>query len=174
MSQKSNPNLIKAVILDIDGVLTDGRIGYGAGSDQEIKFFDVKDGAGIKMLQRAGIKVGFISGRESAANARRAKELALDFTVQNCTKKTEGLKTVTEQLGITPAECLYIGDDFIDASIMAVCGIAVAVGDAVSEIKNVADWTCDHNGGRGAVREVAVWLLKQQDKWEQTLQHYGM
>lgn len=165
---------IKVVILDVDGVLTTGNIGYGAGSEQEIKFFHVKDGSGIKMLQRAGLKVGILSGRSSLANRRRAEELKLDFIKENCLSKLPAFQELLNELAVTTKECLYIGDDLIDWPVMKRVGISVAVADAAAEIREGATITTREAGGRGAIREVAEWLLKEQNKWKNTLALYEL
>ena len=162
---------IKLIALDVDGVLTDGRIGYSDTAD-EIKFFYVRDGSGVTMLHRAGILVGIISGRISKANQTRAAELKMDFLVEKCWNKAEALQGIAAERGLSPAECLFIGDDMIDASALQAAGIGVAVGDASPEALPAADLQTAAPGGRGAVREVAEWLLKLQDKWEMQLEHY--
>ncbi len=162
---------IRVVILDMDGVLTDGRIGYGDGPG-EIKFFDVKDGLGIKLLQRHGIKVGVLSGRESAANTRRAEELELDFCLQGCKEKIGAFRKLTRKFGVEPSECLFVGDDLVDLPVMARCGVGVAVGDAVVEVKRAADFSTSAPGGRGAVREVAEELLRAKGRWQEVLNTY--
>lgn len=165
---------IRAVVLDVDGVLTDGRIGYGCGSDEEIKFFHVRDGAGIALLRHSGIKVGIITGRRSKANRKRAEELKLDFIIEGELRKRDALLGLCEQLGLQPANCLYVGDDVVDLGPMRLAGVAVAVGDAAPEIKAVATWVTSAPGGRGAVREVAEWLLKARGRWEQLIvERYG-
>ena len=121
---------IKVVILDVDGVLTNGGIGYGTGSEHEIKFFSVKDGCGIQMMLRAGLKVGIITGRTSMANRRRAEELKLDFIRENCRPKLPAFLELLQDLAVTASECLYIGDDLVDWPVMKRFGISVAVGDA--------------------------------------------
>ena len=126
---------IRAVVLDVDGVLTDGRIGYGGGSDDEIKFFHVRDGVGIALLRQSGVKVGIITGRCSKANRRRAEELKLDFVFEGQLRKSDALLALCEQLGLQPAHCLYVGDDVIDIGPMRLAGVAVAVGDAAAEAK---------------------------------------
>ena len=158
---------IKAFIMDIDGVLTDGRIGYGCASDDEIKFFDVKDGLRLKLLARAGIVPAVISGRSSKANARRMRELGIDHYIEGCPDKAEGLLEVCRSLGIGPDECLYIGDDLIDLAPVRMAGIGVAVGDAAPELKDAADWTTERCGGRGAVAETIEKLLRQMELWEE-------
>ena len=163
---------IKVVILDVDGVLTNGGIGYGTGSEHEIKFFNVKDGSGIKILQRAGLKVGILTGRSSMANRRRAEELKLDFIRENCLPKLPAFLELLKDLAVTAGECLYIGDDLVDWPVMKRVGISVAVGDAAPELKEVAALTTHANGGCGAIREVAEWLLKEQNKWKAALEFY--
>lgn len=165
---------IRLVACDIDGVLTDGRIGAGMPDGEEVKFFDVRDGSGMVMLRRAGIKVGCISGRKSRANESRAAELNLDFLEQKCYKKLAKLEELAQSFGYTLEECLFVGDDLIDAAAIANCGIGVAVGDAEEELLRVADLQCSRPGGRGAVREVANWLLQLQGHWDKELEHYGI
>lgn len=163
---------IKAVVLDVDGVLTDGRIGYGTGSDEEIKFFDVKDGASVAMLHRAGFKAAILSGRTSRANKRRAAELNFDCILEGKSDKSAGLLELCGMLGITPSECLYIGDDMIDIHPMLMAGIAAAVADASPETAAVADWRLTRPGGRGAVREAVERLLKERGLWQKATEKY--
>lgn len=171
MSLFEKASKIKAVILDIDGVLTDGRIGYG-GTDEEIKFFDVKDGLSIKLMQRTGIKVGVLSGRKSKANARRIQELGLDFHIQGASDKGTAFENLLQTENLKAEECMYIGDDLIDAPAMNRAGLAIAVGDAVPEILPLADFHTRNGGGRGAVREAAEMLLREQNKWRQLVESY--
>ena len=156
---------IRAVVLDVDGVLTDGRIGYGGETENEIKFFNVRDGHGIVLARRAGLLVGILSGRKSAANRIRAAELTLDFLYERILDKDSGFTALLE-------ECMYIGDDIVDARPMSRCGFAVAVGDAVSELDRVCDMRTKHAGGRGAVREAIEFLLKEQGKWDSLMERY--
>ena len=163
---------IRAVVLDVDGVLTDGRIGYGAGSEEEIKFFFVRDGLGITLARKSGLKVGILSGRESGANRRRAEELKLDFILEGCSSKEGGLVRLLEKLQLTGEECMYIGDDLIDIPPMRRCGLAVAVGDGAKELDEVAHFRTKAFGGAGAVREALEMLLREQGKWEGILREY--
>ena len=130
---------IRAVILDVDGVLTDGRIGYGGGPE-EFKFFDVRDGHGVKLLRRAGLRVGMLSGRESAANRRRADELGLDFVYQGEKDKRAALEKLLGEQHLDAPECLYVGDDVVDIPVMRRVGIGVAVADAAAEVAACASW----------------------------------
>lgn len=171
MSWSEKCSKITAVILDVDGVLTDGRIGYRDNGD-EIKFFDVKDGHGIVLAKRAGLKVGILSGRKSKANAIRAAELKMDFFYEGCLDKDEGFTQLLEKEGLTPDACMYIGDDLVDARPMARCGFAVVVGDGVPELDALADVRVKSRGGHGAVREAVELLLKEQGKWAKLLERY--
>ncbi len=158
--------------MDVDGVLTDGGIGYGCGSDDEIKFFNVKDGLGITLLHRCGIATAVLSGRKSLANMRRLTELKVTHVIEGCKDKASGIMELCGKLGVSPKECLYIGDDLIDLPAMRLAGISVAVGDAVPEAKANATWVMKHKGGRGAVREAAEKLLKTQGLWEKATEVY--
>lgn len=162
---------IKLVALDIDGVLTNGLIGY-TGTPDEIKFFHVRDGSGITMLRRTGLVVGVISGRRSKANQFRAAELKLDFLVEECWNKALSLENIASERGLSTGECLFLGDDMIDGHALATAGIGVAVGDASPEVLPAADLQTEAFGGHGAVRETAEWLMKLQGTWESQLLHY--
>ena len=162
---------IKAVVLDIDGVLTDGKIGYSDNSG-EIKFFHVRDGSAIKMALRSHLLVGLLSGRSSKANRKRAEELSLSFIYEGeKDKKTAFDKLLLEQ-NLKYDECLYIGDDFIDIPPLVKSGIAVIVGDAPKELDGFCDFRTNAFGGSGAVREAIIWLLKGQNKWNDLIKHY--
>ena len=163
---------IKAIVLDIDGVLTNGMIGYGCGSTEEIKFFHVRDGCALRLAQRAGLKIGILSGRTCKANESRAKDLEMDFLYFRVLEKGEGFRKLLEEQNLKAEECMYIGDDVVDARPMAMCGFAVAVGDAAPELDRVADYRTKHNGGAGAVREAIELLLKEQGKWDSLLTRY--
>ena len=172
MSLPDNISDIRAIVLDVDGVLTDGRIGYGGGSPREIKFFDVRDGQGIRLALRAGLLVGILSGRKSQANRVRAKELGLSFLYEGCLDKLAGWEQMLADLGLKPEECMYIGDDVVDMPPMRRAGVPVAVADAAPELDSVAMFRTQHFGGRGAVREAIEILLKGQGKWDSVLEKY--
>lgn len=165
---------IRAIVLDIDGILTDGRIGYGTGSPEEIKFFHVRDGHGIKLAMRAGFAVGVLSGRKSAANSRRAEELGLDFVCEGKKVKLDAFNELLAEHGWQADEILYMGDDTIDLPVMRIAGIAVTVADAPCYMDTEADYRTQHNGGQGAVREVIDQLLMQSGKWRDVMARYGL
>ncbi|MBE6368783.1 MAG: HAD-IIIA family hydrolase [Lentisphaerae bacterium] len=165
---------IKALVLDIDGILTDGRIGYGTGSPEEIKFFHVRDGHGIKLAMRAGFLVGVLSGRQSAANARRAAELGFSFVYEGKKDKAAAFAELLAEQNLTAEECLYMGDDTVDMAVMRQAGIAVTVADAPFYMDMAADFRTTLPGGRGAVREVIDQLLMRSGKWETVMSRYGI
>ena len=165
---------IRAIVLDIDGILTDGRIGYGTGSDEEIKYFHVRDGHGIKLAMRAGLKVGVLSGRQSAANARRARELGFSFVYENKKDKSSAFAELLAEQNLTAEECLYMGDDTVDLPVMRQVGIAATVADAPEYMDTEADFRTQHAGGQGAVREVIDFLLMQSGKWSMVMERYGI
>ena len=161
---------IRAVVLDIDGVLTDGRVGYdGVG---KVKFFNYRDGHWIKLALRAGLIVGALSGAQSPANRQRADELGLSFCYEGIKDKLEGFERMLAEWKLAPGECLYMGDDVIDMPPMRRAGVAVAVRDAVPELDEVADWRTTAPGGHGAVCEVIRELLAAQDKLDAALERY--
>lgn len=163
---------VTTIIFDIDGVLTDGRIGYGCGSDQEIKFFHVRDGHAVRLAQRAGICTGVLSGRACDANNSRMRDLHMDFIYSGVLDKHEGILRIFRERNLKPEECMYIGDDVVDARPMELCGFSVVVGDGVPELDRVADYRTKHPGGAGAVREAIELLLKEQGKWDTLMKKY--
>ena len=163
---------IRLLILDVDGVLTDGGIGYASSLVGEVKFFNVHDGTGISMLRRAGVKVAWLTGRQSKANRQRAEELHIDLLLEGCRSKGEGVAEIAAHFDVPLSQCAYIGDDLIDLPAMALVGLPVAVGDAMPEVKEAAVWQLEREGGKGAVREFSDKLLKAQGLYETALKHY--
>jgi 3-deoxy-D-manno-octulosonate 8-phosphate phosphatase (KDO 8-P phosphatase) len=157
---------IRLLILDVDGVLTDGRLYFDA-QGEPLKVFHVRDGHGIKMAQLAGIEVALLSGRRSEAAFHRATELGIDRFFQGLRDKLATMKEIEAALQIRPQEVAVVGDELVDLPIMARGGLAVAVADAVPEVLAAAHWVTTNPGGRGAVREVCDLLLKAQGKWEE-------
>ncbi|MDD3117743.1 MAG: HAD-IIIA family hydrolase [Victivallales bacterium] len=165
-----NWNAIKAIVLDIDGVLTDGHIGYAG--PREIKFFHVRDGHGLKMAMRAGLKVGVLSGRSSEANRIRAKELGFDFMYEGKKDKRTAFGELLAEQGLQAEECLYMGDDVVDIPVLRQAGIAVTVADAPEIMDEFCQERTRARGGCGAVREIVELLLKKQNKWQQQMERY--
>ncbi len=162
---------IKLVIVDNDGVMTDGRIIYGDHGD-ELKFFDVQDGFGLVMLKRAGFKTVIISAKKSKINVRRAKELQITEIYQNAFDKSKAFNRCLKKFKLMPEEVCYIGDDLIDIPVLKRVGLAVAVQNALPEVKKEVHWVTEKSGGRGAVRELADLLLKSQGKWAEVTARY--
>ena len=162
---------IKLLILDCDGVLTDGRIIMLPGSD-ETKTFDVKDGHGIVMAQRAGLRIAIISGRKSSVVRVRATELGVTHLYEMAWVKTEPYEKVLAEEGLTDEEVCYVGDDVVDIPLLRRAGLGVAVADAVEETKKHSHIVTERGGGRGAVREVIEFILKAQDKWDEAMIRY--
>ena len=164
---------IKAVLMDVDGVLTDGRIVFGSSGD-ELKFFDVQDGLGLVMLQRSGFKTAWVSSRKSKIVQRRAKDLSIHKVFENTSDKLKVCRKLEGKFKVQPEEICFIGDDLVDLEAMKRVGLAIAVGNAVPEVKEVAHYVTERKGGSGAVREVADLLIKTQSKWDQAVQVYGV
>ncbi len=170
MISQNNIDDITTIILDVDGVLTDGRVGYG--DEDEIKFFNVRDGHGIKLAMRAGLQVGLLSGRSAAANRRRAEELGMNFVYENCKNKLQTFEKLLQEHSLRAEQCLYIGDDIVDGPVMKRCGIGITVADAPDYMDEFSDMRTRLPGGRGAVREVLDWLLQKQSKWDALMERY--
>lgn len=164
-------NRIKLLLLDVDGVMTDGRIIY-LNDGGEAKAFDVKDGHGLKLIQRAGIKVGIITGRQSDIVARRATELGIELVYQGAKDKMQPFMEILEKLGLKASEVAYVGDDLVDLPVMRLVGFSATVADASDDIKSYVDLVTSRPGGRGAVREVCDLLLKQSSLWTSVTSRY--
>ena len=162
---------IKLLILDVDGVLTDGRIIFDS-NGVESKFFNVKDGHGIKMLQRSGIEVGIISGRESQVVYNRAVELGIGQVYQKSLDKLVPYRQMLEATGLTDEQVAFMGDDVIDIPLLKRVGFAAAPADAVSEVFPFAHFVSKNRGGWGAVREVCDLILKAQSTWDTVTSRY--
>ncbi|MBN1794936.1 MAG: HAD-IIIA family hydrolase [Candidatus Omnitrophica bacterium] len=163
---------IKVVIMDVDGVLTDGRIVYDIYGD-ELKFFDVADGLGVMLAQRAGLAAAIISARASRTITRRAKDMQVKLLFQNFPHKLKAYQRIMRRLRLTDKEICFIGDDLVDLGPMKRAGLAVAVENAASEVKQAAHYVTARRGGRGAVRETVELILKSQGKWDQILAVYN-
>ena len=162
---------IKLLILDCDGVLTEGQITMLPDGD-ETKAFDVKDGHGIVMAQRAGLRVAIISGRKSSVVQARAKELGVTHLYEMVWVKTEPYEKVLAEEGLRDEEVCYVGDDVVDIPLLRRAGLGVAVADAVEETKQHSHIVTARGGGRGAVREVIEFILKAQNKWDEAMARY--
>ena len=161
---------IKAVALDVDGVLTDGTIAFGtAGS---MKAFHARDGHAIKLARRQGLLVGLLSGRADAANRALAREIELDFFFEGEKNKARAFTTLLARCELAADEVLYVGDDVVDIPLLRRAGWGVAVADAPDEVRAAADEVTALPGGRGAVREVIARLLQAQGLWDKALERY--
>jgi len=172
MNLKQKASKIKAVVLDIDGVLTNGLIGYSGVAGEEMKFFHVRDGHGIKLAKRAGLMVGALSGRTAGANKKRAAELEFDFLYEGKKDKGAAFEVLLKELNLKEDECLYIGDDVVDIPILRRAGIAVTVADAPDYMDEYCDFRTSCKGGEGAVREVLEMLLKEKGQWDDLMRKY--
>lgn len=162
---------VKVLLLDVDGVLTDGSIIYD-GTDMEFKTFNVKDGHGMKLLTRNGIKIAIITGRISDVVERRAKELGIEHVYQKAIDKLAAYEDLKEKLNISDEEFCYIGDDLLDIPINKRVGLSVAVADANDELKTRSLFVTNAKGGKGAVREVCEIILKAKGLWQKVLKKY--
>ncbi len=149
---------VRLLVLDVDGVLTEGRLFYGP-KGELLKAFHVRDGYGIKQVAAAGITVAIISGRKSTAVARRAKELGIRYVTQGANDKLSALRKLAKARRVSLEECACVGDDTPDAPILAAAGVGIAVADAHEDALAVADLVTKRPGGQGAVREVCDWLV---------------
>lgn len=156
---------IKILIVDIDGVMTDGRIIYSIYGD-ELKFFDVQDGFGITLLRRAGIKSLIITAKKSKIVKMRAKDMRVAKAYQGHIDKVKPFNHALRKFRVIPEEVCFIGDDLIDIPVLKRVGLAVAVPNAMDEVKEQAHYVTAKSGGRGAVREVCDLILKAQGKWD--------
>src|SRR5262245_21962052 len=149
---------VKLLLCDVDGVLTKGTVLIGG--NLEAKEFNILDGFGLRLLQHEGIKVGWVSHRPSAATEQRAKELKVDFLEQQSANKVELVESILQRAGVSWDEVCFVGDDLVDLGVSKRAGFSVAVANGIDEAKALADYVTKARGGEGAVREVAVMILK--------------
>jgi YrbI family 3-deoxy-D-manno-octulosonate 8-phosphate phosphatase len=159
---------IQLIVSDVDGVWTDGRIIY-AGERTEIKEFNVRDGLGVKLAQRAGIAVALLTSRRSHALEKRAKELGITEVHQGAANKLDELDRLARKLSISFAQVLYAGDDLPDLGPMTRVAISAAPSDAAPEVLAAATWKLEAAGGRGAFREIVERLLRERGAWDQVV-----
>ena len=162
---------IKLLLLDVDGVMTDGRIIFDS-NGIESKFFNVKDGHDIKLLQRSGVEVGIVSGRSSQEVANRAAELGIERVFQGALDKLSVYRQILADTGLTDDQVAFMGDDVIDIPVMRRVGFAAAPADAVEEVLPHAHFVARNRGGWGAVRELCDLILKGQGAWERVTARY--
>ncbi len=162
---------ITTLLLDVDGVLTDGGIIYGD-DGAETKVFDSKDGLGIRFLIDAGVSVGIVTGRRSGALLHRCRNLGVEHVLDGVSDKAAVLDKIRERMGAAPEEIAFIGDDLPDLPLMKKVGCAIAVADAREEVRERADIVTSATGGNGAVREICESILKAKGLWEGVLGRY--
>lgn len=162
---------VKLLLLDVDGIMTDGSITYTNTGD-ELKSFSTKDGLGIRLLVDSGIHVGVVTARESKIVEKRCLELGISPVFQNIKNKAEVFDLIKHELNITKEDVCYMGDDLIDIPLLNISEISVTVPEACDEVKKVSDYITIQNGGKGAVREVCEKILKDQEKWETAILKY--
>ena len=162
---------IKLLILDVDGVLTDGKIIYND-RGEEIKAFNVRDGHGLKLLMRAGIGITLITGRKSKVVLHRARDLGIKNVYQRVTNKIEVYEKILKAKKLKDENVGFVGDDLVDIPVLKRVGFSAAVGDAIPEVREVADYVASKKGGEGAVREICELLLKVQNKWDAITERY--
>lgn len=161
---KGNLAVIKAVLLDVDGVMTDGKLHYSA-RGEEIKIFNVKDGLGIQLLLNAQILVGIISGRNSDALGERIKDLGIQHTYVGSSNKEKDLQNFLETTGLKREEVAYVGDDLPDLTAIMMCGFSACPSNACPEVLDAVDHVSSKRGGDGVVREIAELILRSTDRW---------
>jgi 3-deoxy-D-manno-octulosonate 8-phosphate phosphatase (KDO 8-P phosphatase) len=162
---------IKVLVLDVDGVLTDGRIVHGSYGD-EIKNFDVNDGLGIVLVKRAGLKCVILTAKASKVVTKRARELKIDKVYHNFHYKIKAFHMICRRFRIKGEEICFVGDDVIDIPVLKRAGLAVCPPNAMDDVKPFAHFITGKRGGRGAVREVCDLLIKAQGKWDEVMKRY--
>jgi len=166
---KKRAGRIRILLMDVDGTMTDGSVTLLSqldGTALEIKTFDAHDGQGISLAHTAGLRMGVITGRESAALRRRMKELSVEFVYEKQPHKIAAYEEILRKAGVAEDEVAYLGDDLPDLTVMHRVGLAVAVGNAVPEVKHAAHYTTLRSGGKGAARELVELILKSKGTWE--------
>jgi 3-deoxy-D-manno-octulosonate 8-phosphate phosphatase (KDO 8-P phosphatase) len=161
---------IRLFLCDVDGILTDATV-YMDG-EVETKRFHIQDGLGLRLLQREGIKVGWVSARPSLATTQRAKDLKIDFLHQSDQSKVTAVEKILEEAQATWETTCYMGDDIVDLGVLKRAGLAISVPHAIPEAQQIAHYVTELPGGDGAVREVVEMILKAQGKWDVLIRHF--
>jgi len=162
---------VRLALFDVDGVLTDGRLWYGA-DGEAFKAFHILDGHGLRMLAASGVATGLLSGRESPPAATRARELGLAHVMLGVSDKLARFEELAGRLGLDPTQCAFVGDDLPDLPVMRHCGLAVAVANAVAEVKAAAHHVTTARGGEGAVREFCEFVMRAQGTLDASADRY--
>ena len=162
---------VRLMIFDVDGVLTDGTLYYSA-RGEELKAFNIRDGQGMKMLAGTGVRLAIISGRRSPALEQRAANLGIDLLYQGIDDKLAAFEELTARLGLSPADCGFVGDDLIDLPILSRCGFAASVADGAPEVVSRAHYVTRARGGRGAAREVCELVMRAQGTLADAVSRY--
>jgi len=171
-SLKDKIRKIKLLILDVDGIMTNGEIVLDE-NGEELKIFDVQDGFGIVLFQRAGYKTAILSARSTGSVTARAKDLKINKICQNACPKIKVYKKLIRELEIKDDQVCFMGDDLPDIEVLKTVGFSVTVPNAVDEIKEIVDYITKNEGGRGAIREIVEIILKAQNKWSIIMNSYG-
>lgn len=161
---------VRLFLCDVDGILTDATVYMG--STDEVKRFHIRDGLGLRLLQKEGIQVGWVSNRPSFATTQRAKDLKVDFVYQADGHKSAAVEDILKKCNLGWSDICYMGDDIVDLGVLKRAGVAVTVQDAIDEAKAIAHYITSRPGGHGAVREVVDLILKAQGKWENLVKHF--
>jgi 3-deoxy-D-manno-octulosonate 8-phosphate phosphatase (KDO 8-P phosphatase) len=159
---------VRLMILDVDGVLTDGRLYFGP-HGEALKAFDVRDGHGVKLLREAGVEIAILTARSSEIVAVRARELGIERVLQGAADKLAGFERLLAATSLAADNCGYIGDDWPDLPVLARAGFAATVADAADEVKAIAHWVAPRPGGSGAVRALAEFIVRAQGRFDELL-----
>lgn len=162
---------IRLVIFDVDGVFTDGRLYLGE-SGEEMRAFCVHDGFGVRLLIQAGVAVAVLSGRASKILGQRMAELGVRHCITGRSDKWEAFGPLAAEIGVSPEEVCYVGDDLVDLPLLRRVGLSAAPADAHPEVRRAVDWVTERPGGGGAVREICETILKAREEWQKTLARY--
>lgn len=162
---------VRLLLLDVDGVLTDGTVSIHANGSESKRFF-IRDGLSLVWARRLGLEIGLLSGRASETTSRRATELGIRIVVQGGTDKRLGYADILATHGFTDAEVAYMADDLLDLPVLTRVGLSTAPADAIDEVRSRVHWVSQHPGGRGAVRELVELLLRAQGRWDGLVNSY--
>jgi 3-deoxy-D-manno-octulosonate 8-phosphate phosphatase (KDO 8-P phosphatase) len=168
----SRAKKVELLLLDVDGILTDGGI-ILTSSGEEIKVFSVLDGMGIKLLQEIGVEVGIVSSRTSKVVELRGKELGIELIIQGELDKLSAVESILKQKGLTFDSVAYMGDDWVDIPLLKRAGLAISVPNAWPPVKDYAHYITTREGGKGAVREVCELIIRAKGKWEELFSRYS-